>query len=323
MTPPRRAPYPASIYLTNANLLGRLEKVTLTVSNVSHPYAPDVGLLLVGPNGKSGVDERFGQATRVAALLSKKPLTFSDDAASSLPVGAPLVSGVPTSRRTTPKLSFPAPAPTAGYAASLGAGFAASNPNGVWSLYVVDDLAGPFSSTTPVIGSWTLNLYTTPLVSTETNTVYLAENGSAATVNFTVRDSSPPAGGFVASAGNNATNLVSAVATVSGTNGTLTITPLLNTFGTNTLTLTVSDGVGTVQTDVAVKLAHVNQAPTLTVTNSTLSTVAGVLSPVVNVVVGDVDPLDTPNTLNLVVTSSDTNIVAPKGVFSARPTPGL
>ncbi|HVV71909.1 MAG TPA: hypothetical protein VHI52_10480, partial [Verrucomicrobiae bacterium] len=310
------SPYPSSIYLTNANLLGTLERVSVTVSNLSHPYAPDLGLLLVGPNNKAVVlMSGSGGNPSGSAALDKAVLTFSDQASGALPVSSPLTSGNSYKPTDNGNLSFPSPAPGTGYAASLGAAFGGTNPNGVWSLYVLDDLSGPSSSITPVIGSWTLNLYTTPLVNVATNTVYLSENGSPATVNFTVQDSSPPAGGFVASAGNDATNLVGAVASVSGTNGTLTITPSNNTFGTNTLTLTISDGIGTVSGDITVKLAHLNQAPTLTVTNSAISTIAGTLSPVVNVVVADVDPQDTTDTLKLAVTSSDAGIVSPKGIF--------
>src|ERR1041385_7337340 len=48
-------PYPSSIFLTNAHLVGVLQKVEVQLDNVSHPYAPDVGLLLVGPNGQAVV----------------------------------------------------------------------------------------------------------------------------------------------------------------------------------------------------------------------------------------------------------------------------
>ena len=309
-------PYPSSIYLTNANLVGAIEKVTVTVNSLTHPYAPDIGLLLVGPNGHAIVlMSGSGGNPSGSAALDKASLTFSDDASASLPVASPLVSGSSYKPTDNANLSFPSPAPTTGYAATLSAAFASGNPNGVWSLYVLDDTPGPATSVTPSIGSWTLNLYTTPMLALGTNTVYLAENGNAVTVNFTVQDSSPPAAGFTASAGNNATNLASATASVTGTNGTLTITPLQNTFGTNTLTLSVSDGISSVSGDITVNLAHVNQAPTLAITNSSVATVAGVVSPVVNVTVADVDPNNPPTSLALTVASSDSNLVAPSGVF--------
>ena len=48
-------PYPSTIDLTKANIVGTIEKVTVTVNNLSHPYAPDIGMLLVGPGGQGVV----------------------------------------------------------------------------------------------------------------------------------------------------------------------------------------------------------------------------------------------------------------------------
>src|SRR5690349_12506780 len=36
-------PYPSSMFLTNANLVGVLQKVVVQIDDVSHPYAPDIG----------------------------------------------------------------------------------------------------------------------------------------------------------------------------------------------------------------------------------------------------------------------------------------
>ena len=35
--------------------IGTVSDVTVTLNNLNHPYAPDVGLLLVGPNGNAVV----------------------------------------------------------------------------------------------------------------------------------------------------------------------------------------------------------------------------------------------------------------------------
>src|SRR5215831_15409011 len=84
------APYPCSVYLTNANLRGIIQKVTVEVDGVTHPYAPDIGLLLVGPGGQAVVlmSGSGGNPTGSAAL-DKANLIFSDDAATSLPVASP------------------------------------------------------------------------------------------------------------------------------------------------------------------------------------------------------------------------------------------
>src|SRR6266576_3398618 len=42
-------PYPSSIDLTKSNITGVIEKVSVTVNGLTHPSAPDLGFLLVGP----------------------------------------------------------------------------------------------------------------------------------------------------------------------------------------------------------------------------------------------------------------------------------
>ena len=48
-------PYPSSIDLTKSNITGVIEKVSVTVNGLTHPSAPDLGFLLVGPNSKAVV----------------------------------------------------------------------------------------------------------------------------------------------------------------------------------------------------------------------------------------------------------------------------
>src|SRR5258708_7022712 len=100
-------PYPSSIYLTNANLVGVIQKVTVEVDNMTHPYAPDVGLLLVGPNGQGVVlMSGSGGNPSGSAALDKASVIFSDDAASSLPVASPLISGSSYKPTDNANLSF-------------------------------------------------------------------------------------------------------------------------------------------------------------------------------------------------------------------------
>jgi subtilisin-like proprotein convertase family protein len=296
------SPYPSVIDLTKSNIVGSIEKVTVTLGNLKHGYANDVGVLLVAPSGQSVVlmnNAGFGLA------LNGVTLTF-DAAAPALPQFSGITSGTFTpGDYSGTSLMAPAPAAPYGKLADL----ANSVPNGKWSLYVQDD--SPLN--TGSIDSWTLNLYTSPLLALATNSVSVAENGNAVVVNFAVQDSSPPPGGYTLKVGNDATNLVTSVATVSGNAGTLTLTPKLNQFGTNTLTLTVSDGLSSAQADLTVGVSHVNQAPTITITNASITTVAGVMTPAINAIVADVD--NDPSSLSISVSSSDTNVVAPSSVF--------
>src|SRR5215470_11979645 len=48
-------PYPSKIDLTSSNITGVIEKVSVTVNGLTHPSAPDLGFLLVGPNSKAVV----------------------------------------------------------------------------------------------------------------------------------------------------------------------------------------------------------------------------------------------------------------------------
>ena len=95
---------------------GTIEKVTVTVNNLTHPYAPDVGLLLVGPNNKAVVlMSGSGGNSGGNAALNNATFTFSDDASAGLPVNSPLVSGTTYKPTDNGALTFTAPAPVSGY----------------------------------------------------------------------------------------------------------------------------------------------------------------------------------------------------------------
>ncbi len=91
-------------------------------------------------------------------------LTLDDDAASSLPLASALVSGTfkPTKRLATLQFDFPAPAPpgNSNAVAALSV-FTNTEPNGTWSLFVVDD-ASPDSGI--ISGGWGLSITTTPVL---------------------------------------------------------------------------------------------------------------------------------------------------------------
>src|SRR5260370_13491911 len=88
------SPYPSTIDLTRSNVLGVIEGVIVTANNLTHPYAPDVGLLLVGPNNKAVVlMSGAGGNPSGSAALNNASLTFSDGATAFLPASSPLGSG--------------------------------------------------------------------------------------------------------------------------------------------------------------------------------------------------------------------------------------
>ena len=160
-TPPTTAgPYPATINV--AGLSGTVAKLTLTLNGLNHTFPDDLDILLVGPQGQSLiVVSDIGGSSDASVSI-----TLDDSAAASLPDGGPLVSGTfrPTNAGTGD--SFPTPAPAPPYnsgapagSATLSSVFNGTNPNGAWSLYVVDDENLDSGS---ISGGWSLAVSTTP-----------------------------------------------------------------------------------------------------------------------------------------------------------------
>ena len=160
------SPYPSTINVVG--LIGVISNLTVTVTGFSHTFSEDVSVLLVGPTGQKMVlwAEAGGGGASVNANL-----TFSDAAGAALPNAGGLATGTfkPTNRIGTNifgETAFPAPAPTSTpaspYSATL-ASFNNTNPNGTWSLYVVDIAEGDTGS---ISGGWCLNITTAPSVTT-------------------------------------------------------------------------------------------------------------------------------------------------------------
>ncbi|MGD0259138.1 MAG: protease pro-enzyme activation domain-containing protein [Verrucomicrobiota bacterium] len=145
-------PYPSVITVTN--LTGVLGQVTVTLSNLSHTYPGDINALLVAPSGASALLMSHAGDQPVTGLN----LTFNDLApAGPLPAGGELASGVwqPTAYSPPPQLGgFPANAPAGPYVTALSA-LNGGNPNGPWSLYVLDDSGGDAGN---IANGWSLVL---------------------------------------------------------------------------------------------------------------------------------------------------------------------
>ena len=316
--------YPSVIDLTGAKIVGTpgsvIEKITVSV-NLTHSYTPDVGLLLVAPNGQ-GVVLMNGAGTGPVTSLT---LTFDAVTGQAIVQGQALTAATYAPTDLTAHHNFVnasgpvssalgSPPVTAScitlqqLAANLNG--TTAGPNGQWQLYVQDAAVGSSGS----ISSWTLNLYTTPVfASVSATSVTLAENGAATTLGFSVQDSSPPPqGGFTVTASGAATSLVTVPATTSGLSGTVTLTPVANVFGgPSTLTLTVSDGTASTSTNVAVTVTHVEQTPAIALSTNSAILAQGQISQGMAVTLSDVDQ----SNLTVTVTSSNPNVVSPNGVF--------
>jgi subtilisin-like proprotein convertase family protein len=161
VAPPTLAPpYPSSI--TVAGFSGQVvTKATVTLFGFTHGFPSDVDILLVGPQGqKSIVMANAGGQNKYS--VTNVALTFDDDASSTLPIYARLVSGTfkPTdgyAMSAYPNLpfDFPAPAPAGNSNSPTALSvFKNTDPSGVWKLFVVDDVSGDEGT----IGGWSLTL---------------------------------------------------------------------------------------------------------------------------------------------------------------------
>jgi hypothetical protein len=157
--PTAASPYPSTNQATG--LAGSVvTKVTVELSGFSHQFPSDVDIVLVGPQGQNAVlMGNTGSETR--SPVTNLDLILDDDAPSNLPLDTPLVSGTfkPTQRNPF-AFDFPAPAPAT--AALMGpslSNFNGTDPNGTWSLFVVDDTS-PDSGV--ITGGWSLTITTAP-----------------------------------------------------------------------------------------------------------------------------------------------------------------
>jgi subtilisin-like proprotein convertase family protein len=151
--------YPATI--TVAGVAGTITNLTVTLHDMSHTYPGDVDMLLVGPTGQGVV--LFSMVAVGVFPMSDVTFSLSDDAYYPLPCCSDLPAGTykPTDNaadHTNAPHIFPAPAPPAPFATTLGA-FNGSCPNGTWSLYVLDT---QYPDGGEITGGWSMAITTVP-----------------------------------------------------------------------------------------------------------------------------------------------------------------
>ncbi len=152
--------YPSSIPV--AGEVGVVQRVSVTLNGFSHSFPSDVDMLLVSPSGrKSVIMSDFGAG---APGVSNINVTLDDYAERPVPStvtgnnGFPFTTGTyrPSNAGTTDQ--FPAPAPAGPYTYTMSA-FNGDDPNGIWSLYVIDDANLDGGS---VSGGWTITFDVRP-----------------------------------------------------------------------------------------------------------------------------------------------------------------
>jgi uncharacterized repeat protein (TIGR01451 family)/uncharacterized delta-60 repeat protein len=170
---------PASPYpMTNivSGLAGLITKLTVTVANISHTFPDDIDMLLVGPGGQKAVlMSDAGSSSSSANPIANLTIKFDDAAATSIPDSNQIVSatyrpanwfGVGSAD------SFPGiPGPYTNSSLSI---FSNTPPNGVWSLYVVDDETGDIGN---IAGGWTLGITTTESIVPQADLSVTATDG--------------------------------------------------------------------------------------------------------------------------------------------------
>ncbi|MEA2933350.1 MAG: hypothetical protein QOI56_2135, partial [Actinomycetota bacterium] len=159
-------PYPS--HITVSGFSGNVGKVTAQLKNVTHGFSDDIDVLLVAPSPTNNLVLVSDAPQSVTAPVSNVTVTFDDAAASLLPAngawGAPnsSVTAKPTDYDPGDAAdTFPAPAPAPSSNTTLSSAFGGINPNGQWSLYVVDDSLGDAGS---IAGGWCLTLTSPPTV---------------------------------------------------------------------------------------------------------------------------------------------------------------
>ncbi len=159
---------------------------------MNHAYPDDVDVLLVAPNGQGAVlMSDAGGGVRAQGV----DLTFDDSASAALPDEGPIVSGqYRLSNYEGAGDDFTELAPTGPFAASLG-DLSGVDPNGTWSLYVVDDF---FLDGGDIANGWSLSLETsvpvccggTPgILFGSTDGLVTTEAGGSATFTVSLRSS--------------------------------------------------------------------------------------------------------------------------------------
>jgi len=301
-------PYPSLINV--AGLRGIVQNATVTIRNVTHSWGGDLDILLVSPTGKKVVlmsDAGLG-------ALNNVTVTLSDAAASPLPSSG-LVSGTYRPANYAPVDTFAAPAPAGPYGGTLSV-FNGDSANGTWSLYVFDDGQGDQGS---IAGGWSLTLTTvadaagTPTISSISDQ-FSTVNTAIPPIPFVVDDSDTPVDSLVLTAQSSnpgllATNNIAFDGT--GTNRTVTLSPVPDQIGAATITITVSDGTNSSGDSFVLTVNAINTPPTIS-SVSDQSIDEDTSTGAIPFVIGDAE--SAPGTLILSKGSSNTALVPSSNV---------
>ena len=181
-------PYPSAIVVPTT--AGTITKVTATIYGLTHDRQNDLDILLVGPLGQKVL---LMSDVGGSASVANVNLTFDDAAGVFLPTGAvPITTGTykPTEGGVASD-AFSAPAPAAPYGSTLSV-FNGTNPEGTWSLYVMDDRA---INTGSISGGWRLSLQTTAPPVAAPSALSYSSNPATYTKDTAITNNTPTSSG--------------------------------------------------------------------------------------------------------------------------------
>jgi uncharacterized repeat protein (TIGR01451 family) len=124
-------PYPSTILVSNVS--GLVSAVSVTISNMTHSYPHDVGMMLIGPTGLASA---LMMSAADYSSMSGVTFTIDPNATVPLPPMGYIVSGSYLPEIYSPSFFF-TNAPVTNPVVNL-TGFDGLSPNGTWSLYVYD-----------------------------------------------------------------------------------------------------------------------------------------------------------------------------------------
>jgi hypothetical protein len=165
-------PYPSTIPVSG--LSGTVSDVNVTITGFNAARPRDIDVVLVAPSGQALTLMADTGGLNVASGVT---ITFDDAAPSFLPETTPISTGTykPTDYvfSATDRDDFPSPGPSSVNdpaptgTATLASVFNGINPNGNWSLYIIDDSLGGGNST--ITGGWSIDI-TTAVAAAATST---------------------------------------------------------------------------------------------------------------------------------------------------------
>ena len=167
------SPYPGQINVSG--LPSRVTDLNVSLGGLTHTFPDDIHALLVGPGGQ--------QATIMSDAggfddVTNVDLTFDDEAAGPLPDTGQITTGTYKPTNVAPLMDqYTPPGPGRSNGETSLAVFDDTNPNGVWSLYVVD----AFATDSGTLTSWSLDIET----DTAPPTGSVSINGGAASTSAT------------------------------------------------------------------------------------------------------------------------------------------